>query len=442
MCLALFMFFYTALPYPNGNLPVQVSASGDTFNIGDYIIVGKYNNMPIVWRYSADDNNGKLLVSNTILSVKRYSSPQKDENYYSSDWTSTNYWSVSTIRQWLNSENDAGNVTWLADNPPKSYETMVDTKDGGVVKGIRIGYEYEEGFLNDKNFSEAERLLFKEVKQWTMLPAEHVDLSENGLYERYSYIKETKMGYGASGRDDGKFIDIYYEIPELPDAYYGAAMQTTDRVFLLDEMQLYSIWENFGDVSCEPFQNIVEDDGVLIQNEYLLRGGFTAWSGVNYRSQVSGGTRPAFYLNEDAIETMTGSGTLEDPYVLNGESANVPETKSVTVTVDNEALEFDVEPVIENDRVLVPMRRIFETLGADVDWDDETKTALASKGETQVKLQIGNSEMQTNGETVLLDAAPILLNDRTLVPIRAVSESLNANVVWDEENRQVVITTK
>ncbi len=163
---------------------------------------------------------------------------------------------------------------------------------------------------------------------------------------------------------------------------------------------------------------------------------------VVYEGQFADGVGPAFYLNENAIETMTGSGTLEDPYVLNGESANVLETKSVTVTVDNKTLEFDVEPVIENDRVLVPMRLIFEPLGADVDWDDETKTAIATKDETQVKLQIGNNEMQTNGKTVLLDAAPKLLNDRTLVPIRAVSESLNANVDWDVENRQVVITTK
>ena len=144
--------------------------ANDEIKIGDYVIVGNYNEAPIIWRYSADDDNGKLMVSKDILAIKRYSSLQKDENYHRSDWTSTNYWSVSTIRVWLNSEADAGNVEWLADNPPKSYNSMLSTKDGNVVKGIRKGYEFEAGFLNTKNFSASEKNLIKEVTQWTMLP--------------------------------------------------------------------------------------------------------------------------------------------------------------------------------------------------------------------------------------------------------------------------------
>ena len=70
-----------------------------------------------------------------------------------------------------------------------------------------------------------------------------------------------------------------------------------------------------------------------------------------------------------------------------------------------------------------------------------TQTVTATKDAIKINLQIGNTEMQVNDKVVTLDVAPKLLNDRTLVPIRAVSESLNANVDWNESNQRVIITT-
>ena len=417
-----------------------VIAANTELKIGDYVTVGKYNGSPVVWRYSVNDDNGMLMVSKDILCEKRYSSPRKDENYYRSDWTSANYWSVSTIRAWLNSDEDEGKVAWLDNNPPLSYKGAI------ISDSITNGYADEAGFLNNNNFSEKEKKLFKDVTQWTMLPAEHLELSENGLKNQYSYIKETKVGAGTA-HDNEKFIYINYTIPELPNAYYGAAMQTTDKVFLLDEIQLYNIWKNFGDVTSPAAENIVINDGKSEKNGYTLRNGFTGWSGAyyGYKGECENGIRPAFYLNTDAIETMTGSGTLNDPYILNaGSNGNITtpsETDNITVTVDNTPLTFDVEPIIENDRVLVPMRKIFETLGANVEWNGNTQTVTATKDEIKINLQIGNTEMQVNGKAVTLDAAPKLLNDRTLVPVRAVSESLNANVDWNEKTRKVTVTT-
>ena len=68
-------------------------------------------------------------------------------------------------------------------------------------------------------------------------------------------------------------------------------------------------------------------------------------------------------------------------------------------------------------------------------------TVTATKDAIKINLQIGNTEMQVNDKVVTLDVAPKLLNDRTLVPIRAVSESLNTNVDWNESNQRVIITT-
>ena len=115
--------------------------------------------------------------------------------------------------------------------------------------------------------------------------------------------------------------------------------------------------------------------------------------------------------------------------------------QDIKVEVNGQNLAFDVWPIMENDRVLVPVRAIFEALEATVDWEQSQKLVTAQKDADTVKLQIGNYLMQQNGKPVILDAAPRLLNDRTLVPIRAVSESFGAKVTWEQEQAKVVVTT-
>lgn len=111
----------------------------------------------------------------------------------------------------------------------------------------------------------------------------------------------------------------------------------------------------------------------------------------------------------------------------------------IGVSIDNKTIEFDVNPIIKNDRVMVPLRKIFETLGAKVTWDDSQKKVTAVKENTTLTLYINKSIMYNNNTPIVLDVAPMIVNDRTLVPIRAVSESFDADVVW--ENNWVIITT-
>ena len=112
----------------------------------------------------------------------------------------------------------------------------------------------------------------------------------------------------------------------------------------------------------------------------------------------------------------------------------------ITVTVNSSRLLFDTDPVTESDRTLVPLRVIFESLGATVHWDDATQTAIAVKGDTEIRISVDNTEMLKNGEVVVLDVPARLIDNRTLVPVRAVSEGLNAQVDWLEDARRVVIT--
>ena len=118
------------------------------------------------------------------------------------------------------------------------------------------------------------------------------------------------------------------------------------------------------------------------------------------------------------------------------------EPQSITVILDGEKLDFDVEPIIEDGRTLVPMRVIFEELGAEVDWDNDTFTAIGVKDDVTVKISIDNSVMLKNDEKVILDVPARLINGRTLVPARAVSEALGATVEWNHDTWTVEITSK
>ena len=120
----------------------------------------------------------------------------------------------------------------------------------------------------------------------------------------------------------------------------------------------------------------------------------------------------------------------------------VSASENIYVTVDGATLNFDQPPIMQNDRVLVPMRLIFEVLGATVEWDNNSQTVKAVKGETYITMQIGNNIMMKNGIQIPLDTAPILLNERTLVPVRAVAESLDATVEWRGDINTVVIEQK
>lgn len=113
----------------------------------------------------------------------------------------------------------------------------------------------------------------------------------------------------------------------------------------------------------------------------------------------------------------------------------------VTVFVDDAQIIFDVEPIIENGRTLVPMRFIFEALGADVNWISETSTVVAVKDDIEIRITINSTEMYRNGDVVMLDVPAKLTDGRTLVPVRAVSEGLNAIVDWDPDTRRVSITS-
>lgn len=111
----------------------------------------------------------------------------------------------------------------------------------------------------------------------------------------------------------------------------------------------------------------------------------------------------------------------------------------IIVILNGEKINFDVNPEIINNRTMVPMRTIFEKFGMNIVYSNGNITA--SDNNNSIKMTINKKTIIKNGINISIDVAPIIKNNRTLVPIRAISECLNANVQWDNNNNTVIINT-
>lgn len=150
----------------------------------------------------------------------------------------------------------------------------------------------------------------------------------------------------------------------------------------------------------------------------------------------------------------------QDPFLAGSESLTIGEIKYTletaparinlvvtpappppSVFLNGNQLSFDVPPLIEDGRTLVPLRAIFEAMGAAVNWDDKTSTATGIKGDTRVVLQIGSTSPTINGVVHKLDVPGRIVSGRTLAPLRFVGEAFGGHVEWDGTTNRITITT-
>ncbi len=135
------------------------------------------------------------------------------------------------------------------------------------------------------------------------------------------------------------------------------------------------------------------------------------------------------YLQRKMVNTV--SLKIDSPYVYKDSAVSLIDENNPSVM-----------PVIVNDRTLVPVRIISEGLKAEVNWDGDSRTVTVTNGDTEIILQIDNPQYSVNGETKTLDAAPTLINDRTFVPLRAISEALGKLVYYNDSEKMIVIGYK
>lgn len=142
------------------------------------------------------------------------------------------------------------------------------------------------------------------------------------------------------------------------------------------------------------------------------------------------------YFSATLLALIILTFSFFSPPVLAREQA-----REIPVLIDNLPVSFDVQPVIQNGRTLVPFRAIAEALNISVNWDGATQTVEATDGKTRVILQIGNKNASKNGAAIPLDVPPVILDGRTLIPLRFFGEAFNCNVSWDQDTYRVEIAS-
>ncbi len=113
--------------------------------------------------------------------------------------------------------------------------------------------------------------------------------------------------------------------------------------------------------------------------------------------------------------------------------------QEISVYVNDTKVEFDVSPMIVNGRTLVPLRKICEAMGTNVQWDEETQSVIISNENNKVTLIIGNPIAVIDNEVLNLDVPPRIVNGRTLVPLRFIAESLDSIIEWNSETWKLTL---
>ncbi|WP_162463203.1 stalk domain-containing protein [Paenibacillus psychroresistens] len=120
-----------------------------------------------------------------------------------------------------------------------------------------------------------------------------------------------------------------------------------------------------------------------------------------------------------------------------------PKVKSIFIFLDGKKVAFKLQqPINVNGRVLVPLRDIFEALGAKIEWDDTTKTVTAKKADVIITYKIGSLTGNRNNEIIEIPVAGKLVEGTTMIPLRFVGEALGTNISWDEHSQTVLVSSK
>lgn len=210
------------------------------------------------------------------------------------------------------------------------------------------------------------------------------------------------------------------------------------------EYTLVRFQENYGRISSiEPVRTVY--DG----NELIARYGAAANSEIYSWQPVPPGVNYFVVLVKDTEGFITSSNIIAVDFT----NKDYPEAVSIDdksrlagsflqprVKAAGVQLDFDVPPVIQNNRLLVPLRMIFEKLGAQVEWDGVTRTITATKADTVLQLRVGDKFAQVNGRWIEIDVPAKIISGRTLIPLRFISEALGANVQWNQNLQLATIT--
>lgn len=146
---------------------------------------------------------------------------------------------------------------------------------------------------------------------------------------------------------------------------------------------------------------------------------------------------PTKYMSVSVIDVDTGKDLFEKA------QPNQPiDNHSIKVIINGKVQSLDQVPILKGNRAMVPLRGIFESLGAEVHFDQKTGRITVTKEKLKIMLKINSKSVDLNGQIKTIDVPAFTENDRTMVPLRFVSEAIGAEVKWDGTKNTVFINIK
>lgn len=276
---------------------------------------------------------------------------------------------------------------------------------------------------------------YRKVEDYMQVVIEYYD-------ENYCGIKSVGLGFSDGSiytiPAEDAIIDYGFEVKaSISYAYLGERKYTENGEFKIEKMRLDDKYTPDVIAEMRSTRTVNNELENILTAEYV-------------EDWLYGDDEPDTDISDKPIEEPVEEPDEQPGELPEDDNPELPpediadktdETEDIKISLDDKELDFDSQqPLIENDRVLVPMRKIFEELGAEIEWDEETQTVTATIGDTVITLQIGKNEITKNGVTTEIDTETQLVNDRTLVPLRAVSESFGNTVTWNAETKTVEIT--
>ena len=274
------------------------------------------------------------------------------------------------------------------------------------------------------------------------------DDTESSLAARVSQILEHKPDLAisihsnsiAETADYGNIRGLrsYYTYPGA----YNAASFITERV-----SQYTALNQTKPQISNLALTRIENTPALLIENAFISNP-------ADYEMMIQSDYQQKFgeAVGRAATEYILtlAAGNTADSFAVStmGQAVSSdPANRPITVYLDGQPLQFDVQPIIQNNATLVPLRVIFEALDAQVVWNNETKDLTANKPAADIRLYLAlnSQELQITEagqtRTATLATPATIVDGRVLVPLRAISEGFGCSVSWEAAERSVVIRT-
>ena len=307
-------------------------------------------------------------------------------------------------------------VTAFAD----SFNAVVDKVEANAGDTVDIEISLE----NNPGIIAALFSLTYDTDRLELIKAEDNNLLPMGIfsnsYDTYPYIMMWNSASYNDFTDNGTLVVLTFKVYDNADE--GNAFINIS----YDEDDVYN-------AGLENIYLNIENGGIKVNNK-------------SNNSNISDN-------NNNSSNNNTLSGSYSGGGRTSGSSSTLVTTKkednTIVLTIDKKDVSVfgktvtnDVAPIIRNDRTMLPARLVAESLGAEVLWDGENKVVTVKKGNTEIVIRIGSDEATVNGKTVVLDSAAFIENDRTYTPLRFIAESLGADVSWEPDTRQVIITKK